>query len=51
MDSIDHYIIDFLVSKPPKMSKLVSYGHERPKTRRRNKENENHGKKELPKWL
>ena len=39
MDSKDHYIKEFLISKPPTMGKLTSHGYKRLKTRRWNKEN------------
>ena len=39
MDSGDYYITKLLISKPPKMGKLASHIHTRPKTKRRNKEN------------
>ena len=34
MDSKDHYIKECLVSKPPTMSNLVSYSHERHNNKR-----------------
>ena len=49
MNSRDHYIIEFLVSNPPKLGKLASHGHEKPKTRRGNKENGEHGRRRASK--
>lgn len=51
MDSRDHYITKFVVSKPLMMGKLASHDHKRHKTRIRNKENGEHWKRRAPKVI